>query len=71
MMIPDYTLIAVVLLYSYGFKDAKNLARKIIDNNRLCSQHLSLQDHYDFGMRAVHSVVKTSSNLRLKYPNEK
>jgi len=63
MSVPDNELIAEVLLFSEGFKTAKVLARKIIAVFTLSKQLLSKQQHYDWGLRALKTILTVAGRL--------
>ncbi|XP_031759446.1 dynein heavy chain 11, axonemal [Xenopus tropicalis] len=64
MVVPDIELICEIMLVAEGFIDARPLARKFITLYTLCKELLSKQDHYDWGLRAVKSVLVVAGSLK-------
>lgn len=63
MCVPDFELICEIMLVAEGFQDARVLARKFITLYTLCKELLSKQDHYDWGLRAIKSVLVVAGEL--------
>ena len=63
MSVPDNELIAEVLLFAEGFKTAKVLAKKIVSVFNLSKQLLSAQQHYDWGLRALKTILTVGGQL--------
>ncbi|KAI4149876.1 MAG: hypothetical protein L6R39_002408 [Caloplaca ligustica] len=61
---PDKELIAEVMLYSQGFNQAKQLAKQAVPFFDACAARLTQQAHYDFGLRALKSVLVSSGGLK-------
>ncbi|XP_065348136.1 dynein axonemal heavy chain 7-like [Cloeon dipterum] len=57
MKIPSIRILSEVVLVANGFREAKTLANKIVQVFSHCARKLSLQTHYDHGLRAVKSVL--------------
>jgi dynein heavy chain 2 len=60
---PDNELIAEVMLFSEGFKQGKRLAKKIVSIFQLSNQLLSKQQHYDWGLRALKTILTASGDI--------
>ena len=52
MMVPDFSLIAEIMMFAEGFSSAKSLAKKMVAIMELSQQQLSKQDHYDYTLRS-------------------
>ena len=61
---PDKELIAEVMLYSQGFRHGKRLAKQAVPFFDHCAAQLTKQAHYDFGLRALKSVLVSSGGLK-------
>ena len=70
MIKPDWELIAQVMLFSQGFRSAEALAGKMVLLFSLCEYQLSSQPHYDFGLRALKSVLVSAGNLKREHLHE-
>ena len=64
MCIPDLRLICEIMLVAEGFMEARPLSRKFITLYKLCKELLSKQDHYDWGLRAIKSVLVVAGSLK-------
>ncbi len=56
------------MLSSEGFKYGKMLSTKMVVLYSLMAQQLSKQDHYDFGLRAIKSVLTCAGAIRRDAP---
>ena len=61
---PDKELIAEVMLFSQGFRQAKDLSKQTVPFFDTCASRLTKQPHYDFGLRALKSVLVSSGSLK-------
>uniref|UniRef100_A0A8C6C0I2 Dynein axonemal heavy chain 9 n=1 Tax=Monodon monoceros TaxID=40151 RepID=A0A8C6C0I2_MONMO len=69
MVVPDFELICEIMLVAEGFIEARLLARKFITLYKLCKELLSKQDHYDWGLRAIKSVLVVAGSLKRGDPD--
>jgi len=69
MVVPDIVLICENMLMSEGFATAKELSKKFMCLYDLAKSLLSKQIHYDWGLRAVKSVLRQAGGLKRAEPD--
>ncbi|XP_026819508.1 dynein heavy chain 2, axonemal-like [Rhopalosiphum maidis] len=69
MMVPDSKLIAEIMLFGEGFRETRVLANKVYILFVLCKQKLSKQDHYEFGLRGLVSLIRYAGQCRRQNPS--
>eukprot|EP01032_Pedospumella_encystans_P015170 gene15170-17374_t len=69
VMVPDLVLICENMMMAEGFLSAKLLASKFYGLYSLLSELLSKQSHYDWGLRAVKSVLVVAGQLKRAEPD--
>jgi dynein heavy chain len=69
VMVPDLVLICENMLMAEGFVTAKVLASKFYGLYSLLRELLSKQMHYDWGLRAVKSVLVVAGSFKRAEPD--
>eukprot|EP01033_Poteriospumella_lacustris_P003465 gene3469-2562_t len=69
VIVPDLVLICENMMMAEGFLSAKSLASKFYGLYSLLSELLSKQSHYDWGLRAVKSVLVVAGQLKRAEPS--
>ena len=66
MVVPDATFITEILLFSAGFKNAQELAKKVISVQNLANILMSTSSvvKFDFGLRAIKAIVGIAENMK-------
>ncbi|CAL6054637.1 Dynein_heavy chain [Hexamita inflata] len=67
---PNLPIICENMLFSEGFIQARVLSQKMTVLYKLASEQLSKQFHYDFGLRALKSVLVNAGKLKRQSPDE-
>uniref|UniRef100_A0A8D1UZT8 AAA+ ATPase domain-containing protein n=1 Tax=Sus scrofa TaxID=9823 RepID=A0A8D1UZT8_PIG len=70
MMAPHYQMIAEVMLFSVGFKSAKLLSGKLVNIYELASKQLSQQDHYDFSLRSLKTILVMAAKKKQEFKSD-
>nr|XP_021499024.1 dynein heavy chain 9, axonemal [Meriones unguiculatus] len=67
MVVPDFELICEIMLVAEGFIEAQSLGQKFLTLWPLCA--VFHQDHYDWGLRAIKSVLVVAGSLKRGDPD--
>jgi dynein heavy chain len=69
VMVPDLVLICENMLMAEGFVEAKSLSSKFYSLYALLRDLLSKQMHYDWGLRAIKSVLVVAGAFKRAEPD--
>ena len=69
-VVPDWRIIAKGLLSCYGFMEGDKVGFKLTTVFRTCSSLLSKQDHYDFGLRQLNSILDFAKKIKAEEPKK-
>jgi len=69
VMVPDLVLICENMLMAEGFVESRSLASKFFGLYSLLQELLSKQEHYDWGLRAVKSVLVVAGTMKRAEPD--
>jgi dynein heavy chain len=69
VVVPDLELICENMLMAEGFQTAKDLAKKFTTLYSLCFALLSKAAHYDWGLRAIKSVLVVAGKFKRAEPH--
>jgi dynein heavy chain len=69
VVVPDLELICENMLMAEGFTEAKPLAKKFTTLYLLCRDLLSKAPHYDWGLRAIKSVLNVAGAMKREEPD--
>lgn len=64
LSVPDMRLIFELTLFSAGFNESKELAVTLMNFLRLGASLMSVQCHYDFGMRSVKTILRNVMTMK-------
>ena len=70
MMVPDYAMIGEIMLYAFGYERRAPWPTSWSPSSSSVPSSSLRRTHYDYGMRAVISVLRAAGAVKLKFPDE-